>query len=640
MTRPHRSADRALPLRLVLVALGLVGTWALLLPALLALDAFAFAAARQLGATAAGAATCLALVVARSRLRRGVTAAFSHRAAIDLTLLTSVAALGTWTLGAWDVRLSEPEKLSLLWLQLATGQAAALVQFAATRPLIRALAPTSSPASSPRQGGLPGVRSLFAVSASALALFAAGMLGAGSSGRALGVRTQVELTRVAALADLLAAALPLTTHGSRSRLVELLNSDAHLRAELRPADDLPPAVAEGEVVRVREGHLLVLAHDGRHHFLHRTVGKNVLWVHMPVGVRPPVQAPDEITALVLLALLLLGVPLAALGVGHGLRTTLTDITGGLLAMGPGQRAGAPTGVPVRAEDELGDLAIALNRLCLRAEATGQHLADELAAAEQAEQARNRFLAVASQALRVPLLLISDHFRALERAGELTPAQREDVDAIAGATVQLQSHIDEILALSRLQAGHETPLQKGQVHVGELARTVVNATRMNAAPGVTLAISVDPTTPEVEADGARIRQVLENLVGNALKFTQEGFVQVAVGPSWGGGVHVQVADSGPGIPAEDLTRIFTEFNRVEALRQVPGTGLGLAISQRLVQRHGGSLWAESVLGQGSVFHLRLPEKVPSERSLRKGGEGDARRPTGEPRPADPPPRSGP
>jgi len=600
-----KAGIRLLPLRVAAVPLALVLTWALAIPALLSLDPFAFRAARQLGAIAAGLAGLATILMARFRLRGGAAPTFRHGSAVDLGITTIAAAVAAWLLGSQDPRLAEAEIFSLFCLQVATGQAAALAQFALARGGPLALKPLPS-------AQLPSIRRVFTLASVALGIFAAGVLGVGSVGRAAAVREEMQAARLEPLADLIAVAVALHP-ARRERLLQLVRLQTDARAELRPANQPPAEVAllapDRGVPEAPDGRLLVLVGGQRQHYVRRRVGTEVLWLWAPANTQVPVEVPEDVTTMLLLALLLAGVPLAALGVGHGLRQTVNEVTHTLLAMGPGGGANAPLGVEVQGDDELSDLAIALNRLCLRSAAESDRLADDLAAAEQAEKARNQFLAAASKALRVPLERISDHISALGRAGPLTNAQQEDVDAIAGASTQLQSHIDEILALSRLEAGRENPLNPTRTSVADLARAVVAASRMNAAPGVTLGISVEPSTPVVDADGPRIRQILDNLVGNALKFTQAGFVEVAVGPAWGDGVHVQVADSGPGIPPEDIDKIFEEFHRVEAHRQVPGTGLGLAISRRLVERHGGRLWAESVPGEGSVFHLRLPARPP-------------------------------
>ncbi|MEZ4474280.1 MAG: HAMP domain-containing sensor histidine kinase [bacterium] len=603
-----------IPVRLAAVAVCLILVWGVGLPALLSLDVVAASAARQFGALGAGLAGFATFMMARFRLRSGVRASFGQRTAVDLALTTQVCACLVWFLGTRDPRLPGLEAFSLLCLQVATGLAASLVLFASVQGPLRALAPTD-------RDVLPGIRTVFVLSAVALGVFAAVTLGVGSAGRAAGLREQAEARRLVPLTQLVATGLAQArTDHERARLVDLLNADIQIRAELRAPDHPPALVAEAgpawAPTAAGDGLHLVAVGGIRYHVVRHTVGDHVLWVTSPAGVRPPVLASVDLPNMLILGLLLLGVPLAALGVGHGVHTALDGITRTLLSMSPGAPAGrAPLGVPIRDDDEVGELAQALNRLCRQYDRQSSRLADDLEAAEEDENTRNRFLAVASHALKVPLQRIDDHCRVLGRAGPLNAAQQEDVEAIVGATDQLKSHVEEILSLSRLEAGRENPLNISTISIGEQARAVVAASRMNAAPAVTLSVSVDPLTPAVEADGPRIRQVLENLVGNALKFTTEGFVEVAVGPTWGGGVHVQVSDSGPGIPKDELSQIFEEFHRVDAHRQVAGTGLGLAISRRLIERHGGTLWAESVPGEGSIFHVRLPRRIP-ERSARE------------------------
>jgi len=123
--------------------------------------------------------------------------------------------------------------------------------------------------------------------------------------------------------------------------------------------------------------------------------------------------------------------------------------------------------------------------------------------------------------------------------------------------------------------------------------------------MTLGLSVDPAEISADADERRVRQVVFNLLSNAIKFTPpEGRVEVSAHLR-DGVVEVAVADTGTGIPAEDLERIFEEFEQSAAGAQVEGTGLGLPLSRRFVELHGGRLWAESVVGAGSTFRFTLP-----------------------------------
>ena len=143
----------------------------------------------------------------------------------------------------------------------------------------------------------------------------------------------------------------------------------------------------------------------------------------------------------------------------------------------------------------------------------------------------------------------------------------------------------------------------------LATEVLTALSDRTHPNVSAEIATADNVRAVHADRKRIRQVLENLIDNALKFTTEGFVRVTVINSTfedgRSAVNIQVWDSGPGIPEAEQEAVFAEFYRVNEQRAVPGTGLGLAIASRLVERHGGRLWLESIVGEGSAFHLLLP-----------------------------------
>jgi signal transduction histidine kinase len=265
-------------------------------------------------------------------------------------------------------------------------------------------------------------------------------------------------------------------------------------------------------------------------------------------------------------------------------------------------------VPVRGNDDIGDLAATLNATLRAREAENARLAAELEGAAATDRARSRFLAGASHELRTPLNAITGYCHLLQ-SEVLDDAQREDVTLIEAAGLQLLAHVDEILDLSRIEAGKDAPLERRPTDLVALAQQVCQARAPDAGHGVTLGCQAAPDVPVLAVDPLRIRQTLENLVGNALKFTRRGHVQVTVARAPDGGVHIQVIDTGPGIPPDELETIFGEFHRVESQRQVAGTGLGLAIARRFVAQHEGRLYAESVLGQGSVFHLHLPGPPP-------------------------------
>ena len=146
----------------------------------------------------------------------------------------------------------------------------------------------------------------------------------------------------------------------------------------------------------------------------------------------------------------------------------------------------------------------------------------------------------------------------------------------------------------------------------LERGVVMVRERASKNGVQLELQLAPDVDLVEGDERRIRQVVFNLLSNAVKFTPPGgSVEVSSGQR-NGEVLVSIADTGTGIPAEDLERIFEEFQQTDAgAQEREGTGLGLALSKRLIELHGGRIWVESEPGKGSTFTFALPAMVPQD-----------------------------
>jgi len=137
----------------------------------------------------------------------------------------------------------------------------------------------------------------------------------------------------------------------------------------------------------------------------------------------------------------------------------------------------------------------------------------------------------------------------------------------------------------------------------------------AAKNLALKTEVAQRMPLGLGDEQRLTQVLLNLVGNALKFTDAGEVRIVAMPA-NGGFSVRVTDTGPGIPDEEQTRIFEEFHQVDAsnTKAKGGTGLGLAIAKQIVQMHGGRIWVESTLGKGSTFQVELPIRAQNDATV--------------------------
>jgi signal transduction histidine kinase len=213
-------------------------------------------------------------------------------------------------------------------------------------------------------------------------------------------------------------------------------------------------------------------------------------------------------------------------------------------------------------------------------------------------------------IRNPLAAILAGVRLLERASP-TPEQRRYLDVLRATSENLLSLTGNLLALGRIEAG-AAPLDERSFDLGELTRGVVAGLAAKAEEkGLAVRVEVGERVPRrVVGDPGKIGQVLSNLVGNAIKFTEEGSVEVAVRvgdvlPD-AAVVELSVRDTGIGIAREHQTRIFEEYAQAdrEIGARYGGTGLGLAISRRLVELHGGELVVDSEPGRGSTFSFRL------------------------------------
>ena len=237
------------------------------------------------------------------------------------------------------------------------------------------------------------------------------------------------------------------------------------------------------------------------------------------------------------------------------------------------------------------------------------------AAEAATRAKSEFLANMSHELRTPLNGVLGYAQLLRRDRGLTSAQREAVEAIAKGGAHLLELINDVLDLSKIEAGHVDI----EATSTDLSRLTVDLEHLLAETarrkGLALTITVLPDVPRsVMLDGLHLRQVLLNLVGNAIKFTAHGEVRLIISRD-DGHLLFEVWDTGPGIETEALSAIFEAFTQTKSGAAVGGTGLGLTISQQLLQRMGGDLQVESTIGEGSRFYFTLPLVGAPDRAVR-------------------------
>jgi signal transduction histidine kinase len=279
--------------------------------------------------------------------------------------------------------------------------------------------------------------------------------------------------------------------------------------------------------------------------------------------------------------------------------------------------GARIRVPNR--DELGALAERMNHMSAelarfdadqrRAAAELLRLNEEL---ERTSKAKSEFLANMSHELRTPMNAILGFTEMLIDGlyGEIPADLKEPLNDIQLNGRHLLRLINDVLDLSKIEAGH-MELAPSEFSVREIVDVAYVSLRALAAEkALEFVVDVPDGLPVAYGDSARLTQCLMNLAGNAIKFTRQGRVEIGVALK-GGDLVFRVADTGIGIPEEELENVFGEFRQVDAAvtREFGGTGLGLSITKKFVEMHGGRIWVESTAGQGATFYFSIP--------LRKG-----------------------
>jgi signal transduction histidine kinase len=232
----------------------------------------------------------------------------------------------------------------------------------------------------------------------------------------------------------------------------------------------------------------------------------------------------------------------------------------------------------------------------------------------ASQHKSQFLANMSHELRTPMNAILGYTELIldDIYGETPAKLREVLDRVQANGRHLLGLINDVLDLSKIEAGQLT-LSLGDYSMKDVVQNVFSAVESLAKEKkLALKIDVPGDLPRAHGDERRIAQVLLNLVGNAIKFTDKGEVVIKAAAT-NGTFTVQVRDSGPGIAADQQAKIFEEFQQADSssTREKGGTGLGLAIAKRIVEMHGGRIWVDSAVGKGATFSFTLPTQAESE-----------------------------
>ncbi|MFH1568740.1 MAG: ATP-binding protein, partial [Gemmatimonadota bacterium] len=238
------------------------------------------------------------------------------------------------------------------------------------------------------------------------------------------------------------------------------------------------------------------------------------------------------------------------------------------------------------------------------EIANQRIREQSAQVQEANRLKSDFLARMSHDLRTPMNAIIGYTRILLRRtkGSLDERQYQNLTNIAISADNLLALINDILDLSRIEAGR-TEIRLEEVDLGQLVRQCAASIESLVHPGVELRCDLQEVPP-LRTDPDRVRRVLMNLLGNAVKYTEAGHIAVSLRPE-AQGVELAVTDTGTGIPAADLPHIFDEFRQVDRKdKKREGSGLGLAIARKSVEILGGTISAVSTEGAGSTFAVRL------------------------------------
>ena len=234
------------------------------------------------------------------------------------------------------------------------------------------------------------------------------------------------------------------------------------------------------------------------------------------------------------------------------------------------------------------------------------LAQDLTRIRRLETVRRDFVSNLSHELRTPLASLKALAETLqEGALDDPPAARRFVDQIQIEVDALTQMANELLELSKIESGRFT-LERSPIAASDLLHSATQRMQVQAERAhISLRVECAEDLPKIQVDAQRLEQVLINLIHNAVKFTQPKGEVVLCAEAASGEIRFSVRDTGVGIPADEVSRIFERFYRVDKSRAGRGTGLGLSIAKHIVEAHWGKIWAESIEGRGSTFFFSIP-----------------------------------
>jgi signal transduction histidine kinase len=318
-------------------------------------------------------------------------------------------------------------------------------------------------------------------------------------------------------------------------------------------------------------------------------------------------APGLMAALIALTTLLIGTAAAvAYVVARDAELDIAYVTQRVRGMSHVRTEPAGEPVPVRTMDEVGALTSAFNELVARFSTAEHAYRGALSRAQVADRERAELLAAVSHELRSPLNAILGFADVLlaEVDGPLSPAAREEIEQIRASGEHLSELVSDILEFSAIDSGQIT-IRPERVQLLRVAAELLREAQAELREKPIRAVVEGDADAVAWADPKRVRQILANVIGNAVKFTRRGEIVVRV-ESQDGEVAAVVRDTGPGIGTAERQAIFEEYKQAgeEHVRK-RGTGLGLAIARRLAVLHGGRIELESEIGKGSTFTIVLP-----------------------------------